>query len=109
MGDRHRRRRLQSLATAPRTLGAYGWVDAPRPRTGSPSGDYILAPSGDQATVAALLRDRALRDPDADRWQLDLTSDRIRGALRLATEVREGSHPAESSDGPSSSSSASPR
>ena len=26
-------RRLQSLAAAPRTLGAYGWVDAPRPQT----------------------------------------------------------------------------
>jgi hypothetical protein len=89
-------RRLQALATAPRTLGVYGWVDTPRPRSTSPSSEYILAPSADQATVAALLRDRALRDPDADRWQLDLTSDRIRGALRLATEAREGSHPAES-------------
>ncbi len=89
-------RRLQDLAAAPRTLGAYGWVDAPRPRPSDGDHRFLLAPSREQATVAALLRDRALRDPDADRWQIDLTSDAVRGALRLADETRQGSHPAES-------------
>ena len=67
-------RRLQSLATAPRTLGAYGWVDAPRPQT---PGDhrFVLGPSTEQAATAAVLRDRALHDADADRWQMTLASD----------------------------------
>ena len=89
-------RRLQALADAPRTLGVYGWVDSPRPRPFEPDHRFLLAPSAEQATVAAILRDRALHDPDADRWQLDLTSDAIRSALRLASETREGSHPSES-------------
>ncbi len=89
-------RRLQDLAAAPRTLGVYAWVDALRPRLSGGDHRYVLAPSTEQASVAAVLRDRALRDPDADRWQMDLTSDAIRGALRLAGETREGSHPAES-------------
>ena len=55
----------------------------------------MLAPSVDQATVAALLRDRARRDPDADRWQMDLTSEAVRRAVAVADEVRDGSHPAE--------------
>ena len=88
-------RRLQSLAAAPRTLGAYGWVDAPRPQT---PGDhrFVLAPSTEQAATAAVLRDRALHDADADRWQMTLASDPIRGALQLADATREGAHPTES-------------
>ncbi|CAN5258692.1 hypothetical protein BH18ACT12_BH18ACT12_08950 [soil metagenome] len=88
-------RRLQTLAAAPRTLGAYGWVDAPRPQTAG-NHRFILAPSTEHAAVAAVLRDRAVHDPDADRWRMNLTSDAIRGALRLADATREGSHPAES-------------
>ena len=89
-------RRLQALAAAPRTLGVYSWVDAPMPRTSEAGQQYLLAPSTEQAAVAAVLRDRALRDPDADRWQMNLTSDAVRGALRLAEEAREGNHPSES-------------
>ena len=89
-------RRLQDLAAAQRTLGAYGWVDAPRPRMTADEPRYVLAPSTEQAAVAAVLRDRALRDPDADLWHMDLTSDAIRAALRLAQDTRLGSHPAES-------------
>ena len=59
----------------------YGWVDTPRPRSAGPGLEFTLAPSIDQAKVTALLRDRALRDPETDRWQLDLDSDHIRGAL----------------------------
>ena len=86
-------RRMQDLAAAPRTLGVYGWVDKPRPRSSDGDHRYLLAPSTEQASVAALLRDRALRDPDADRWHMDLTSDAVRGALRLADETREGAIP----------------
>lgn len=89
-------RRLQSLAAAPRSLGIYSWVDAPRPRATDGDHHYLLGLSREHATVGAILRDRALRDPDADRWQIDLGSDTVRAALRLASETREGGHPAES-------------
>ena len=88
-------RRLQSLAAAPRTLGAYSWVDAPRPREPATDHRFLLAPSKDQGAVAAMLRDRAVNDPDAAQWAVDLTSNAVRGALRLAGETREGSHPAD--------------
>ena len=89
-------RRLRSLAAAPRSLGVYAWVDKPRPRATAPDHRFVLAPSRDQASVAAMLRDRALHDPDASAWDVDLRSDAVRGALRLASEIRQGSHPAES-------------
>ena len=89
-------RRMKDMAASPRTLGVYGWVDAPRPRSSDGDHRFVLAPSTEQATVAAVIRDRALRDADATQWHMDLTSDAVRGALRLAAETRAGSHPAES-------------
>jgi len=89
-------RRLQDLAAAPRTLGVYGWVDAPRPGAGTSDNRFVLAPSPEQAALTAVLRDRALHDADADRWRMEVTSDSVRGALRLAALTREGAHPAES-------------
>ena len=89
-------RRLQDLAAAPRTLGVYGWVDAPRPAAAPSDNRFMLAPSPEQAALAAVLRDRALHDADADRWSMQLSSDPIRGALRLADLTREGAHPIES-------------
>ena len=88
-------RRLQALAAAPRSLGVYAWVDAPRPQA---PGDhrFTLAPSAEQAAVTAVLRDRALHDPDGDRWRMNLASDAVRGALRLADATRAGAHPSES-------------
>ena len=56
---------------------------------------YVLAPSTEQAAVAAVLRDRATPRSRRHRWHMDLTSDAIRAALRVA-EDRGGSHPAES-------------
>jgi hypothetical protein len=89
-------RRLQSLAAADRDLGVYGWVDAPRPTTGDHGHRFLTAPSREQAITAAVLRDRYERDPDGDQtWAIDLTSDHLRTALRLATETRSGVHPAE--------------
>ncbi|MEJ7690787.1 MAG: hypothetical protein WKF76_10355 [Nocardioidaceae bacterium] len=88
-------RRLQSLATAPRTVGAYAWVDAPRPRGTSPTHQFVLAPSKDQASVAAMMRDRVINGPEPAQWHADLTSNAVRAALRLAAETREGSHPAD--------------
>ena len=92
-------RRLDALLDAgeavPR-LGAYGWVDAPRPGTPGPTAAGLLhAPSQAQALTAAVLRDRAVSDPAATRWHLDLTSASVRDADRLAEHVRIGAHLAE--------------
>ena len=100
------RRRLHALlglagdatgpATATLTLGAYGWVDRPRPGTPGPTGGGLLhAPSEPQAATAALLRDRALGDHEGGRWHMDLTSTSVRDAAALAEEVRRGAHLAE--------------
>lgn len=89
-------RRLQSFAAAARDLGVYGWVDAPRPATGGAGHRFLTAPSREQAITAAVLRDRFEREPDgAETWAIDLTSDHLRTALRMATETRNGVHPAE--------------
>lgn len=88
-------RRLDNLldeGAKPR-LGLYGWVD--RPFFGNPGptkGGLLHAPSHQQAITAAILRDKAIHDPDADRWHMDLSSDRVRKADRLGQEVRLGAH-----------------
>jgi hypothetical protein len=89
-------RRLGDLLDADRAeprLGAYGWVDAPRPGAPGPTaGGLLHAPSPNQALTAAVLRDRAINDPTATRWDLDLTSHSVRAADRLAEHVRVGAH-----------------
>ncbi|NEW28856.1 hypothetical protein [Nocardia cyriacigeorgica] len=99
----HRVRRM-TIAGAPFRLGAYGWVDSPRPAVGAaddppPAGPtaagLLHAPSATQALTAALLRDAAIRYPAEDRWQITLDSAKIRAALRMAERVRLGTHPQE--------------
>lgn len=89
-------RRLDALLAAGiavPTLGAYGWVDAPRPGAPGPTPAGLLhAPSPGQALTAAVLRDRAVNDPTATRWDMQLTSRSVRGADALAEEVRTGAH-----------------
>jgi hypothetical protein len=88
-------RRLNSLADKgfPHRLGVYGWVDAPAPGTPGPTGGgLLLAPSANQAHTAIILRDKAIHDPEADRWRMNLESRTIRIADRLAAEVRLGFH-----------------
>jgi hypothetical protein len=88
-------RRLVSLDGS-RPVGLYGWVD--RPLTGKPGPDteigVLLAPSDAQARTAIVLRDKSRSDPD-DVWHLDLNSVSVRDAVRLADDVRAGSHPSE--------------
>ena len=92
---RRRLRDLQRVRDRCR-LGAYGWVDRPRPgRPGPTSGGLLHAPSDVQALTAALLRDRAVHDPEPARWHMDIASAPARDAARLAEEVRRGAHPAE--------------
>ena len=82
--------------TAAPVLGAYGWVD--RPRAGQPgptAGGLLHAPSPPQALTAALIRDRAVNDPQpaAGTWT---SPPRGRGAPRGSpTRSGAGAHPAE--------------
>src|SRR5262249_25105405 len=98
-------RRLRWLAArgAAWRIGAYGWVDAPRPYAARLPGTAILppgpteggrlhAPTPAQAMTAALLRDRALRDPADTRWDLALDSEQVRLAAELGEQVRGGIH-----------------
>ncbi|MFI9588155.1 hypothetical protein ACIHCQ_41690 [Streptomyces sp. NPDC052236] len=90
-------RRLRDLtARTPQPvfrLGAYGWLDAPRPRTAAARpAEFLHAPSQEQALTAAVLRDRALSDAEPGRWQMTLDSDSVRLAAQLADEVRLGAH-----------------
>ncbi|MER5423919.1 hypothetical protein [Streptosporangium roseum] len=92
-------RRLNSLLEtgAPKLrLGAYGWVDRPRPGGAGPTaGGLLHAPSQGQVRTATVLRDRAVNDSSDTRWDLDLTSRTVRDADRMAEHVRVGSHLAE--------------
>jgi hypothetical protein len=88
-----RRLERQTAATHQYRLGAYGWVDAPRPGTPGPTqGGLLHAPSEQQAAVAAILRDRAIHDVEPGRWQMNLESSTIRLAEQVAEEVRLGAH-----------------
>jgi hypothetical protein len=87
---------LLAAGQADQRLGAYGWVDQPRPGTPGPtSGGLLHAPSATQAVVAALLRDRAVRDAEPGRWHMDVTSTAARDAARIAAQVAFGGHLAE--------------
>ena len=99
-------RRAANLAQdgVPFLLGAYGWVDMPRPwRPGVPGvlppgpteAGLLHAPSHAQAQVAAVLRDAAVHDSADGRWSVTLTSDRVRRAVALGERVRLGLHPFE--------------
>jgi hypothetical protein len=90
------RSRLRRLQDEPPLLGAYGWVDRPTPGPHGPTAGRLLhAPSLSQALTAALIRDRAINDPEPERWHMDVSSTTARRAERLAEEVRRGAHPAE--------------
>lgn len=92
-------RRLRDLLDAGEAelrLGAHGWVDHPAPGTPGPTpAGLVHAPSPAQAITATVLRDRAVNDPDASRWDIDLTSATVRTADRIAEQVRTGAHLAE--------------
>jgi hypothetical protein len=82
-------------AATTRRLGAYGWVDQPRPGSPGPTAAGLLhAPSPSAALAAAVVRDRSISE-GGGRWQLDITSRSARAAERLAQHVRVGAHLAE--------------
>ena len=88
---------------APFLLGAYGWVDRPRPAAGNPAvlapgptaAGLLHAPSATQATTAAVLRDAAVRYPGDSRWDISVDSAKVRAAARLSERVQLGVHPYE--------------
>jgi competence ComEA-like helix-hairpin-helix protein len=76
-------------------LGAYGWLEDLQPEEKSKAieEEYIHAPSADQAAAAAVLRNAFLTQKQSDTgepFRINLTSDRVRRALRLLDGVWEG-------------------
>jgi hypothetical protein len=73
-------------------VGAFGYVEdlAPEPRE---QGEYLLAPSQNQVTTAAVLRNahRATDEPaHKDALAVDLSAERVRRARQLLDGVRDG-------------------
>lgn len=85
--------KLSSTRNTPcNSASTAGWT-TPKPGTPGPTeGGLLHAPSPAQAFTSIVLRDKAINDPQTDRWQMDLTSSAIRTAARLADEVRLGQH-----------------
>jgi hypothetical protein len=75
-------------------LGGYGWVENLRPNVSSTAsnGGYIHAPSMPQAAAAALLRSsqQSGSAEAADKYSVDLSSERVRNARRILDEIRQG-------------------
>lgn len=82
-------------------LGAYGWAFGPFDGAPGPTPSGLLhTPSGDQTTMATILRDnhreaarRGIRNESGELlWQMDVTSDATRLATEVAEDVRQGLH-----------------
>ena len=76
-------------------LGAYGCLEdlQPEEKSNDIKEEYIHAPSADQAAAAAVLRNAYLTQKHSDKgkpFRINLTSDRVRRALRLLDGLREG-------------------
>lgn len=85
--------RQQSIA-AGIYLGGFGWVEHLKPRGSLPLSDgFVHAPSLNHAATAAILRagfQSHQGDGTADQLAIDLSSRRMRAALRLLNGVSEG-------------------
>ncbi|MGE0396447.1 MAG: hypothetical protein AB7T06_06990 [Kofleriaceae bacterium] len=77
-------------------LGAWGWLERPRPRadlTGTQGEGFLHTPSPTQASTAAVLRaayEAHRVDDQGPSLEIDLSSDRVRRARRLLDGVRQG-------------------
>lgn len=75
-------------------LGGFGWVENLKPRGALPLSDgFVHAPSLNHAATAAILRagfQSHQGDGTADQLAIDLSSRRMRAALRLLNGVSEG-------------------
>jgi hypothetical protein len=88
---------LRAQQPAGSHLGAFGWVEDLRPAAGRPDaeppemGGFIHAPSMSHAATAAILRNAYVsQSGQPDRYAIDLSSTRVRGALQLLDGVRQG-------------------
>jgi hypothetical protein len=83
---------VRAAAPAGVHIGAYGWVTDLRPATAPVSQGFVHTPSLQQATTAAVLRSGHLAHNDAEHkaLNLDLSSNRVRTALRILDGVDEG-------------------
>ena len=86
---------LRSATAVGLRMGAFGWVEGLVPRSAGPTSEgWIAAPSTTHATTAAVLRNgfraRRLAGEPAGTLAVDLSSRRVRHALRLLDEVRAG-------------------
>lgn len=77
-------------------LGAWGWLERPRPRAdliATQGEGFLHAPSPTQASTAAVLRaayEAHRVDDEGPSLEIDLSSDRVRRARRLLDGVRQG-------------------
>ncbi|WP_435345345.1 hypothetical protein [Haloarchaeobius sp. HRN-SO-5] len=74
-------------------VGAWGFVEDLHPDEGDDDGEFVHAPSLEQATTAAVLRGghRAYENQDDGNLSaVDLSSDRVRVAKQVLEGVREG-------------------
>ena len=74
-------------------LGAYGWVEDLKPAGTAQSEGYIHAPSSTQAKAAAVLHNAYLthrNGSDANPFRINLSSERVRQALRIIEGMRQG-------------------
>lgn len=102
---RHASRRAQRPTGA--TIGAYGWLmDIERGKGTDPDGGFVHAPSVDHATTAGILRSAHLThgeggsrrrrrrgrggDASPSGFAIDLSSARVRSAVRLLDGIRMG-------------------
>ena len=86
---------LRSATAGGLRVGAFGWVEDLLPRSAGPTSEgWIAAPSIAHATTAAVLRNgfraRRLAGEPPGTLAVDLSSRRVRHALRLLDEVRAG-------------------
>jgi hypothetical protein len=74
-------------------LGGYAWVENLKPlRTSATNGGFIHAPSMPQAAAAAVLRSAHQSGSleVAQKYAIDLSSERVRIGRRVLDEIREG-------------------
>ena len=86
---------LRAGAPSGLRVGAFGWVEGLAPRSEAPASEgWITAPSLEHATTAAVLRNgyraRRLEGEPPGTLAVDLSSRRVRRALRLLAGVRAG-------------------
>jgi hypothetical protein len=84
----------QALDAARAKVIGSGYVPPPKPlEPQADNGGFIYAPSQDQAAVAAILRSGYMSHigtGDQDSLSIDLSSERVQGALLLLDGVRQG-------------------